>query len=297
MTALTLNQELNGIEIKFDCKPVSEVLNTLKSNGFRWHGKKKVWYAKQTPERLELAKTISESVDYTEKIRKEEPKKAGASGSACRTEKTKPLPSSSPHLLQNRCTSKAYCRQRRQADSRKDIETGGDRHFQALHQDIAGIKGRQLRKHPGKKYQGKESPGHKMQDGDHAKQKYDSAKEPSRRLVKKYRHAGCRQAHKRQEADAGGFPGNVPRRFGSGSQHKGRHSKQGGQAQDSCCRHGPRPDSRNHRKAEYSCRRSGLCSVSPVRTIRYTSFTVSSGSWVCTARRGSEPVISTFSSS
>lgn len=75
MTALTLNQELNGIEIKFDCKPVSEVLNTLKSNGFRWHGKKKVWYAKQTPERLELAKTISESVDYTEKIRKEEPKK------------------------------------------------------------------------------------------------------------------------------------------------------------------------------------------------------------------------------
>lgn len=71
MTALTLNQELNGIEIKFDCKPVSEVLNTLKSNGFRWHGKKKVWYAKQTPERLEVAKAITSGAE----IKKEDQKK------------------------------------------------------------------------------------------------------------------------------------------------------------------------------------------------------------------------------
>lgn len=71
MTALTLNQELNGIEIKFDCKPVSEVLNTLKSNGFRWHGKKKVWYAKQTPERLEIAKAITGGAE----IKKEDQKK------------------------------------------------------------------------------------------------------------------------------------------------------------------------------------------------------------------------------
>ena len=75
MTTLTLNQELNGIEITFDQKPLQGTLDGLKKLGFRWHRQKKLWYAKQTPERLELAKTIVESVDYAEKVRKEEPKK------------------------------------------------------------------------------------------------------------------------------------------------------------------------------------------------------------------------------
>ncbi len=30
MTTLTLNKELNGIEIKFDCKPISSTLESLK---------------------------------------------------------------------------------------------------------------------------------------------------------------------------------------------------------------------------------------------------------------------------
>lgn len=75
MTTLTLNQELNGIEITFDQKPLQGTLDGLKKLGFRWHRQKKLWYAKQTPERLELAKAITESVDYAEKVRKEEPKK------------------------------------------------------------------------------------------------------------------------------------------------------------------------------------------------------------------------------
>lgn len=75
MTTLTLNQELNGIEIRFDAKPLQATLDGLKKLGFRWHRQKKLWYAKQTPERLELAKAITESVDYAEKVRKEEPKK------------------------------------------------------------------------------------------------------------------------------------------------------------------------------------------------------------------------------
>ena len=80
MTALTLNQELNGIEIKFDCKPVSEVLNTLKSNGFRWHGKKKVWYAKQTPERLEVAKAITSGAEIKKENQKKKSEKTNIYG-------------------------------------------------------------------------------------------------------------------------------------------------------------------------------------------------------------------------
>ena len=76
MTALTLNQELNGIEIKFECKPLQTTLEGLKKLGFRWHKQKKLWYAKNTPERLELAQAIVEGAIYAEKIRKEEPKKA-----------------------------------------------------------------------------------------------------------------------------------------------------------------------------------------------------------------------------
>ena len=34
MTTLTLNKELNSIEIKFDCKPISSTLESLKKSGF-----------------------------------------------------------------------------------------------------------------------------------------------------------------------------------------------------------------------------------------------------------------------
>lgn len=41
MTTLTLNQQLNGIEIKFDTKPINATLEELKKAGFRWHNQKK----------------------------------------------------------------------------------------------------------------------------------------------------------------------------------------------------------------------------------------------------------------
>ena len=69
MTTLTLNQELNGIEIKFDAKPLRATLDGLKKLGFRWHRQKKLWYAKNTAERLELAQAIANISDYADTVR------------------------------------------------------------------------------------------------------------------------------------------------------------------------------------------------------------------------------------
>lgn len=55
----TKNEELNGIEITFDGKPAADIRDALKADGFRWHRQKKIWYAKNTAERLELAETIT----------------------------------------------------------------------------------------------------------------------------------------------------------------------------------------------------------------------------------------------
>lgn len=54
----THNTAKNGIEIMFDSIPAQDIRDTLKENGFRWHRKNKIWYAKQTSEREELIKTI-----------------------------------------------------------------------------------------------------------------------------------------------------------------------------------------------------------------------------------------------
>lgn len=59
MTTYTLNAEHNGIEISFDSIPSKETRETLKADGFRWHNMKKVWYAKQTAERLALAEKLA----------------------------------------------------------------------------------------------------------------------------------------------------------------------------------------------------------------------------------------------
>lgn len=72
MTTLTINQELNGIEISFDCKPVADILNALKNNGFRWHRQKKVWYAKQTDERMKFAHRITDGKEVKEQLDKKE---------------------------------------------------------------------------------------------------------------------------------------------------------------------------------------------------------------------------------
>lgn len=61
MNTYRINTAANGIEILFSSKPAEEVRSTLKASGFRWHKSGGYWYAKQTPERLELAKAITES--------------------------------------------------------------------------------------------------------------------------------------------------------------------------------------------------------------------------------------------
>lgn len=72
MTIYTLNQELNGIEIKFDSKPGEITRDELKKAGFRWHKVKKVWYAKQSAERLELAEKLASREAIAAQIGEEE---------------------------------------------------------------------------------------------------------------------------------------------------------------------------------------------------------------------------------
>lgn len=62
---VTYNEEKNGIEIKFNEKPETEVLSQLKENGFRWHRIKKVWYAKDTEERRSFINSLIGDEDPT----------------------------------------------------------------------------------------------------------------------------------------------------------------------------------------------------------------------------------------
>lgn len=60
MTAtMTLNNNLNGVELSFPGKPAADILDTLKASGFRWHNAKKVWYARQNEKTLTVAESIS----------------------------------------------------------------------------------------------------------------------------------------------------------------------------------------------------------------------------------------------
>lgn len=60
MTSYRMNEQHHGIEITFDNRPSAATLETLKSNGFRWHRGGGYWYAKQSAERIELVKQIAE---------------------------------------------------------------------------------------------------------------------------------------------------------------------------------------------------------------------------------------------
>lgn len=58
MATITMNNEKNGIEIRFDDKPSSSVIEALKENGFRWSVKQKMWYAQQSVERIAFAESL-----------------------------------------------------------------------------------------------------------------------------------------------------------------------------------------------------------------------------------------------
>lgn len=55
---INLNSEKNGIELIFEEKPSPATLEQIKAQGFRWHRVKKLWYAKQTADRLTFARTL-----------------------------------------------------------------------------------------------------------------------------------------------------------------------------------------------------------------------------------------------
>lgn len=58
---LKRNAEHNGIELIFDGKPDTSIRTALKANGFRWHGVKKLWYAKETETRLNFAYQLAQN--------------------------------------------------------------------------------------------------------------------------------------------------------------------------------------------------------------------------------------------
>lgn len=55
---IELNKQHNGIEISFDSKPSAAIREELKTAGFRWHNTRRVWYAKNTEERAQIAENI-----------------------------------------------------------------------------------------------------------------------------------------------------------------------------------------------------------------------------------------------
>lgn len=59
-TAVTMyiNTELSGIELKFNKRPDTATRDALKAKGFKWHNKKALWYAKNTPDREAYAKEL-----------------------------------------------------------------------------------------------------------------------------------------------------------------------------------------------------------------------------------------------
>lgn len=58
MARYELNDSLSGVEIYFDGIPSAAVRDEIKAAGFQWYRAKKCWYAKQTEERVELAKRM-----------------------------------------------------------------------------------------------------------------------------------------------------------------------------------------------------------------------------------------------
>jgi hypothetical protein len=53
-----LNPDKNGVEIRFDGAIPAEITDVLKAYGFRYSGKMKLWYAKQTPDTKLFARRL-----------------------------------------------------------------------------------------------------------------------------------------------------------------------------------------------------------------------------------------------
>lgn len=53
-----INPEFDGVEVYFPDKPSDETRTALKAAGYRWHSKKKCWYARNTEQHLQALRAI-----------------------------------------------------------------------------------------------------------------------------------------------------------------------------------------------------------------------------------------------
>ena len=53
-----INPDFDGVEVYFPTKPSEETRTALKAAGYRWHSKKKCWYAKNTEKHLQALRAI-----------------------------------------------------------------------------------------------------------------------------------------------------------------------------------------------------------------------------------------------
>jgi TusA-related sulfurtransferase len=60
---VTENEERDGVEIRFPEKPNQEILNYLKSKGFRWSQRNSCWYAKRSDKTLAIAHGLSAVIE------------------------------------------------------------------------------------------------------------------------------------------------------------------------------------------------------------------------------------------
>lgn len=60
MTIFRKNEQKNGLEVVFDGVPAESIREEIKAAGFRWYRPGAYWYAKNTPERLELCERLAD---------------------------------------------------------------------------------------------------------------------------------------------------------------------------------------------------------------------------------------------
>ena len=62
---MRLNDEKEGVELKFTEKPSEEIMASLRIAGFRWSRPKRLWYAKQNERTIAFAKKLCGNVDVS----------------------------------------------------------------------------------------------------------------------------------------------------------------------------------------------------------------------------------------
>ena len=61
---VSINKQYNGIELSFRLKPDASERAKLKRAGYKWHYKKMVWYATNTPGRVAMIKDLRGTIQY-----------------------------------------------------------------------------------------------------------------------------------------------------------------------------------------------------------------------------------------